>query len=204
MAAIMEQLLQSSVLSSDLAEIVANIQQSVVLVRGRRGSGSGVVWDESGSVITNAHVVHEPTAEVVFPNGDRFAARVTNRSERLDLAVLTPEGADDYDWPVVRVRDSAEMRAGEIVLAVGNPMGERNVATMGMLVAPPAPPAGTLRAAITLRPGNSGGAMADAEGRVVGIPHIVMGGGLAQAVSSRAVRRFLQRDGSRRKPLLGV
>jgi serine protease Do len=104
----------------------------------------------------------------------------------------------------VTVRDSAEMRAGELVLAVGNPMGERNVATMGMLVASPAPPAGNLRAAITLRPGNSGGAMIDAEGRVVGIPHIVMGGGLAQAVSSRAVKRFLQAAGNKKKPVLGV
>src|SRR4051812_190784 len=126
MTALMEQLLHSNALSSDLAEVVANTQRSVVLVRGRRGSGSGVVWDSAGTIITNHHVVHEPTAEVVFPNGDRFAARVANRSERLDLAVLTPEGADDYDWPAVSVRDSAELRAGELVLAVGNPMGERN------------------------------------------------------------------------------
>jgi len=193
----------SSSLSKDLAETVADIQRSVVLVRSRHGTGSGVVWNSDGTIVTNHHVVHEPTAEVLLPNGDRFAARVTGQSARLDLAILSPEGADDYEWPVASVRDSAELRAGELMLAVGNPMGERNVATLGMLVAAPTPPAGPLRAAITLRPGNSGGAMADARGHIVGIPHLVMGGGLAQAVSSRAVRHFLHRK-SQPRPTLGL
>ncbi len=205
MATVLDQLQQSHALSDDVARVVADVQRSVVLVRGTRHStGSGVVWDEAGTIITNHHVVPEPVAEVIFENGDRFAARVTRRSESLDLVALAPAEASSYPWPVASVGDSAELRAGELVLAVGNPMGERNVATLGMLVATPDASADVLRAAITLRPGNSGGALSDSEGRIVGIPHIVMPGGLAQAVSSRAVQRFLHEGEAKARPTLGI
>jgi serine protease Do len=114
---------------------------------------------------------------------------------------MVPEVAEPGDWQGPALRDSAGLRAGELVLAVGNPLGERNAATLGVLVASPSPEDGPLRAAITLRPGNSGGAMADAEGRVVGVPHLAMRGGLGQAVSSRAVQAFLNHDTAAGPPL---
>ena len=80
------------------------------------------------------------------------------------------------------------MRVGDLVVAVGNPMGERNAPSLG-IVASAADD--VLRLSITLRPGNSGGALVNARGEVVGIPHMVTGSGLALAVSSRTVRRFL-------------
>jgi serine protease Do len=211
MAAVIEQLAPGHALSDELARLVAEIQRSVVLVRGTRHSaGSGVVWGESGAIVSNHHVVPRSEAEIVLPDGTRAGARVTRRSEALDLVALAPEGDPNALTSILsppsspaRVRDSATLRPGEIVLAVGNPLGERNVATLGYLVSAPDATEGVVRAAVTLRPGNSGGALADANGHLVGIPHVVMRGGLAQAVSSRAVQGFLEGDGTDR-PVLGV
>jgi S1-C subfamily serine protease len=80
------------------------------------------------------------------------------------------------------------LRVGDVVVAVGNPMGERNAPSLGVLASSPQD---VLRLSITLRPGNSGWALVNARGEIVGIPHMVTGSGLALAVSSRTVRRFL-------------
>jgi len=74
------------------------------------------------------------------------------------------------------------------VVAVGNPMGERNAPSLGIVAALPDE---VVRLSITLRPGNSGGALVNARGEVVGIPHLVAGSGVALAVSTRTVARFL-------------
>jgi serine protease Do len=103
----------------------------------------------------------------------------------LDLAALRVDG--DLE-AASDVGDSDRLRVGDLVVAVGNPMGERNAPSMGILASSPAE---TLRLAITLRPGNSGGALVNARGEVVGIPHMVTGSGLALAVSTRSVRAFL-------------
>jgi len=77
---------------------------------------------------------------------------------------------------------------GDLVLAVGNPMGERNAPSLGIVSGRPDD---VVRLSITLRPGNSGGALVNARGEVVGIPHLVAGSGVAIAVSTRTVARFL-------------
>jgi S1-C subfamily serine protease len=77
---------------------------------------------------------------------------------------------------------------GDLLVAVGNPMGERNAPSLGILASAADD---VLRLSITLRPGNSGGALVNARGEVVGIPHMVTGSGLALAVSNRSVRKFL-------------
>jgi serine protease Do len=114
-----------------------------------------------------------------------LAARVVRRAPALDLAALEVDGT--LDAPA-RVGDSEQLRVGEIVIAVGNPMGERNAPSLGIVSLAPDD---VLRLAITLRPGNSGGALVNTRGEVVGIPNMVAGSGLALAVSSRTVARFL-------------
>ena len=199
MAVILEELARVGRLADELAELAALVQSSVVMVRGtRNGGGSGVVWNDRGLVITNQHVAPGERAEISWGSGQSLAARVIASSPNLDLAALQVEGHGARDERLVpaRIRDSSTLRVGELVVAVGNPLGERNAVTMG-IVSTTGPTRGrwgereVIQAAITLRPGNSGGALADAEGRVVGIPHMVVGLGAGLAVPSRVVERFL-------------
>src|SRR5258708_6785733 len=173
-------------ISDALGELTREVARSVVLVRGSMGSsGSGVIWDQPGLVITNHHVVPGAVAEVSVLGGRRLRAQVVRRAPSLDLAALRIEG----DLPGgVRVGDSDRLRVGDLVVAVGNPMGERNAPSLGIIASAADD---MLRLSITLRPGNSGGALVNAHGEVVGIPNMVTGIGLALAVSSRTVRRFL-------------
>ena len=151
-------------------------------------AGSGVIWDQPGLVITNHHVVPGPSAQLTLSNGRRVNARVIRRSPALDMAALSVDDADLGEL-AARIGQSDAMRVGDLVVAVGNPMGERNAPSLGILATRPDD---VLRLAITLRPGNSGGALVNAAGEVMGIPHMVTGNGLALAVSTRTVRRFLK------------
>jgi len=174
--------------SDALGRLSIDVARCVVLVRGSRGSaGSGVIWDQPGLVLTNHHVVPGPTAQLTVSDGRRIAARVVRRAPSLDLAALAIEEGT-LDALAATIGDSDVLRVGDLVVAVGNPMGERNAPSVGILASAPHD---VLRLAITLRPGNSGGALVNARGEVVGIPHMVTGSGLALAVSTRAVRRFL-------------
>jgi serine protease Do len=173
--------------SDALGRLASEVARGVVLVRGSRGSaGSGVVWDRPGLVLTNHHVVPGPTAQVTVSDGRRLTARVVRRAPSLDLAALAVD--DEVSGLAARIGDSDALRVGDLVVALGNPMGERNAPSVGILASAPHD---VLRLAITLRPGNSGGALVNARGEVVGIPHMVTGNGLALAVSTRTVRRFL-------------
>jgi serine protease Do len=174
--------------SDALGDLTRAVARGVVHVRGSMGSsGSGVIWDQPGLVLTNHHVVPGETAQLTVSDGRRIRARVIRRAPALDLAALA---VDDRSLVELAspVGDSDVLRVGDLVLAVGNPMGERNAPSVGILATEPD---GVLRLAITLRPGNSGGALVNARGEVVGIPHMVTGNGLALAVASRTVRRFL-------------
>jgi S1-C subfamily serine protease len=180
----------SADVSAAVADLAREVARSVVLVRGSMGSsGSGVIWDQPGLILTNHHVVPGPSAQVTIRGGRRLSARVVRRAPALDLAALAVEA--DLAAEASHVGDSEALHVGDLVLAVGNPMGERNAPSLGIVASAPN---AVLRLAITLRPGNSGGALVNARGEVVGIPHMVTGSGLALAVSSQTVRRFLDGD----------
>src|SRR5262245_41874250 len=174
------------VVSEAVAELSREVARSVVLVRGSRGSaGSGVIWDQPGLIITNHHVVHAATAEIVTADGRRLLGKVVRRAPEVDLAALAVDAELE---PRAHVADSDALRVGDLVVAVGNPMGERNAPSLGIVSAQPGD---VVRLSITLRPGNSGGALVNARGEVVGIPNLVAGSGVAIAVSTRTVARFL-------------
>ncbi len=173
-------------ISAALSELTREVARSVLLVRGSRGSsGSGVIWDRPGLVITNHHVVPGPIAELTLADGRHLRARVVRRAAALDLAALQVDGDPGQG---AQVGDSDELQVGDLVVAVGNPMGERNAPSLGILASAADD---VLHLSITLRPGNSGGALVNARGQVVGVPHMVTGTGLALAVASRRVREFL-------------
>ncbi len=214
MVVVADELTQTpSGLTDAFVAMAEQLRRATVQVRGRRerepsgqygqqGGGSGVIWQPDGLIITNAHVARGPHATVELADGRRFAATVTARDERRDLAALKVDAAD---LPAATIGDSDTLRVGSLVLAVGNPLGLTGALTTGVVHAAATPDGprghGWVRADVRLAPGNSGGPLADAEGRVIGINSMIAGG-LALAVPSNAVERFLR--GSAARPALGV
>jgi len=183
--------------------IAERLRHLTVQVQGRRpGGGSGVIWRSTGVIITNAHVARAPSATVTLSDGRSFEATVTARDAQRDLAALTLPASD---LPSASIGDSSALRVGELAFAVGNPLGIVGALTVGIIHAlGPADGVygqGWIQADIHLAPGNSGGPLADAQGRIIGINSMVAGG-LAFAVPSNAVEHFLDQD--TKAPTLGV
>jgi serine protease Do len=189
-------------LAADLASVASSLQRSTVQVRGRGpGGGSGVIWQPDGQIVTNAHVARGSDATVELADGRTFDARLVARDERLDLAELAVEATD---LPATPVGDSDLLRVGQLVVAAGNPLGVVGAVATGIVHAIAPFQHGVrdwVRADIRLLPGNSGGPLADAHGRVIGINSMVAGG-LGLAVPSNVVSRFLRHRG--RRPQIGV
>jgi serine protease Do len=159
---------------------------------GSRSSGSGVIWDSSGAIVTNAHVVRSGDITVELWDGRAARARLDRRDDWRDLAILRVEtGRLDP----AAFGDSSRVRAGEIVIAVGNPMGFTGALSTGIIHGVgPVPGIGGqpfIQTTVRLAPGNSGGPLADAGGNVIGINAAIVSGGLGLAVPVNAVRRLL-------------
>src|SRR5258708_21271078 len=123
------------VFSSDLGQIIERIQPSVVQVRrGDRGAGTGVIWHENGSIITNHHVVASAGTQlqVELQDGRVLDAYVVDSDPAFDVAMLKVTANNLKAAPV---GDSAKLRVGELVFAIGNPWGQRGVVTAGIVSA---------------------------------------------------------------------
>jgi serine protease Do len=180
-------------------EIAERLRRSTVHVQGPgRGSGSGVIWTKDGVIVTNAHVARESRARVALWDGSAHEAKLVSRDTRRDLATLKIEASG---LPAAAPGDSSALRVGELVIAVGNPMGFIGALTTGVVHSLPNRRR-WVAADVRLAPGNSGGPLADARGRIVGI-NTMIAGGLALAVPSNAVGQFLKRGGAA-GPSLGV
>src|SRR5580698_7854839 len=194
-------------LSTGFGEVAERLRRSTVHIIRRnsheRGMGSGVIWRPDGLIITNAHVARNDRATVELWDGRRFDGEVKLRDRDRDLATLQISATD---LPAATPGDSTALRPGELVLAVGNPMGFVGALTTGVVHAVgPVPALGRrtwVQATVRLAPGNSGGPLADAQGRVIGVNTMLAGGGLGLAVPSNTVGQFLRDKGPR--PLLGI
>ncbi len=206
-----------------VVEVAARVtaQVAAVAILGRdgqtRGSGSAVVFTDDGFLLTNAHVVgRQGAARLTFADGSSSPAAVVGRDPLSDLAVLRSDGPTPQ--PAV-LGDADRLRVGQLVVAVGNPFGLAGSVTAGVVSAlgrslPVG--AGPARRVIddviqtdaALNPGNSGGALATADGRVVGINTAVAGIGLGLAVPMNAttarIVTALLNDGQVRRAYLGV
>lgn len=177
---------------SGFGEIAEHLRRSTVLIRsGGRGSGSGVIWSSDGLLVTNAHVVHSSRPIVQLWDGREFEAVTQSRDSRRDLAQLRIEASD---LPAATAADSSQVRPGELAIAIGNPMGFVGALATGVIHGVgPIRRLGSqswVQADVRLAPGNSGGPLADARGRVVGI-NTMVAGRLALAIPSNAVQDFL-------------
>ena len=176
----------------DFGEVSERLRRSTVLIHaGDRGTGSGVIWQRDGLIVTNSHVVHSLRTRIQLWDGREFDASITSRDPRADLAALRVEA---QDLPAAQIADSSKLRPGELAIAIGNPLGFVGALTTGVIHA-----IGRLRAfgsrswvqaSVRLAPGNSGGPLADARGRVIGI-NTMVAGRLALAIPSNAVSQFL-------------
>ena len=173
-------------------EIAEQLRRSTVLIHaGGRGSGSGVIWSSDGAIITNAHVARGVQINLQLWDGREFQATVASRDPHRDLAELR---IDATNLPSALVADSSQVRPGELVLAIGNPLGFVGALTTGVIHAV-GPVRGHssrswVQADVRLAPGNSGGPLADVRGRVIGI-NTMIAGGLALAIPSNLVLDFL-------------
>lgn len=169
-----------------------------VAAQSGRGSGSGVIWPGSPAlIVTNAHVSGGGAAMVRFWDGSESRAEPLRVDSRSDLAALRLVTARPRDTALVR--DTGDVRRGELVVAVGNPLGFTGALSTGVVHAV-GPVAGLgrrayIQAQVRLAPGNSGGPLADAQGRVVGINSMVVSGGLGLAIPANRVAAFLARSG---------
>jgi serine protease Do len=178
-------------------EVAERLRRSSVQIGDGRGGGSGIIWESDATksvIITNAHVVRGRRAFVTLGDGRTAEAPVNNLDHRRDLAALT---IDVGNLPAATVGDSDALRVGELVFAMGNPLGLVGALSAGIVHANGKQWIG---ADLRLAPGNSGGMLADAEGRVVGVNSMIASG-LALAIPSNAVKRFLARGA---RPRLGI
>lgn len=180
-------------ISAELAKVAEGLRLSTVQVQAAHGGGTGVIWDASGAVLTNAHVVRGEEAWVELWDGRRIRGRVARRDRYRDLAVLR---ADAPNLPAAIAGGSRALRPGELVIAVGHPLGSPKAVSVGVVHAI-GPLAGLgethwVQSDVQLRPGNSGGPLADARGRVVGINSMIAYG-LALSAPAEEVDEFLAR-----------
>ncbi|SFT66114.1 serine protease, S1-C subfamily, contains C-terminal PDZ domain [Geodermatophilus amargosae] len=204
-----------TVVAADLTAHVAALQ--VTGPDGRSGAGSAVVVPGDGLMLTNAHVVGRARAgRAVFADGSEAPVEVVGTDPLSDLAVVrATTGAPE---PAV-LGDAAQLQVGQLVVAVGNPLGLAGSVTAGVVSglgrSLPTRDGRTARVVedviqtdAALNPGNSGGALADSASRVVGINTAVAGWGLGLAVPVNATTRrivdALVRDGRVRRAYLGL
>src|SRR5262245_34921892 len=136
-----------------LTDVAERLTRITVRILGPRGAtGSGVIWAAGGLVLTNAHVVHGPS-DVVLSTGQRFAGRLVARDADADLAALAV-GAGGL--PAAEIGDARTLRVGEVVVAVGNPLGLDGALTTGVVHAMRGPRRAPrfIEADLRLLPGN--------------------------------------------------
>jgi serine protease Do len=165
------------------------LRQITVRVTGSQEShGSGVIWRSKGLIVTNAHVASSQVHRVELADGRSLQGWLLALDRKLDLAALA---VSSHDLPAAAVRGSKTLRPGEMVIAIGNPWDGVGAVSTG-IVHHAVGELPWLVADIRLAPGNSGGPLADAQGSVLGINSMIVGG-LGWAVTSDAVENFLNK-----------
>ncbi|WP_328430976.1 MULTISPECIES: S1C family serine protease [unclassified Streptomyces] len=212
----------SQIVTSVAAELTPKVAALNVAHRrpsGRfvRGTGSAVVFTDDGFLLTNAHVVgHSDAGTASFADGTTTPFHVIGADPLSDLAVVRADGPTP---PPARFGEADALRVGQLVVAVGNPLGLTGSVTAGVVSALgrslPASAGGATRVIddvvqtdATLHPGSSGGALATADGRVVGINTAIADVGLGLAVpvngTSRRIIATLLSEGRVRRAYLGL
>ena len=193
----------------------------------RQGLGSGFVWDSQGHIVTNNHVVADATQiSVTFSDGTIVSAKVVGKDPDSDLAVIKADAPASLLRPV-QMADSSQIKVGQLAIAIGNPYGEQNTMTTGIISAlGRSLPAGSgnpvlggrysipdvIQTDAPINPGNSGGALLNAQGQVIGVTAAIesdsgSSAGIGFAIPSAIVQRVvpaLIKTGKYDHPYLGI
>jgi S1-C subfamily serine protease len=207
----------STVVSTVAAKVLPSVAALVVRTSRGEGAGSGVAFTDDGFILTSSHVVAGAQAGLAeFTDGTQSRFDVVGADPLSDLAVLRVR---DGGAPPATLGDADNLRIGQLVIAIGNPLGLAGSVTTGVVSAlGRSLPVGDGRRArmiddviqtdAALNPGNSGGALADSAGRVVGINTAVAGIGLGLAVpinsTTRSIITELMSAGRVRRAWLGL
>lgn len=182
-----------------------------------RGLGSGVIIESNGTILTNNHVVEgSTTVKVDLPDKRSFTAKVVGTDAASDLAVLKIESAN---LPVLPLGDSDKVRVGDVVLAIGNPLGLRQTVTSGIISAKGRQTGLSdgsfedfLQTDAPINQGNSGGALVNLNGELIGINSQILspsGGNIGIGFSipsnmAKSVMSQLLKDGKVHRGMLGI
>jgi putative serine protease PepD len=194
----------ATAMQEQLVRVVDSVSPEVVQLQCGPGLGSGVVFDTRGDVVTNAHVVDGASrCTVTLSGGDEHRASTVGSDLGHDIAVVH---LSDATPKPAAFADSSKLRVGQIVLAMGNPLGLRSSVTEGIVSSLDRSVAESMDVELSaliqisaeINPGNSGGALADLSGRVIGIPTLTavdpefgqaQAPGIGFAIPSNTVRR---------------
>jgi S1-C subfamily serine protease len=191
-------------LQQEYETVVQRVSPSVVVIETSAGLGSGIILDSTGDIVTNAHVVGSATTfNVTLADGRQFPGTLVGTFPANDIAVISIHATN---LTPATFADSSSLKVGQIVLAVGNPLGLQTSVTQGIIsalgrtVTEPGGMTlpGTIQTSASINPGNSGGALVDIQGNVVGIPTLAavdqqIGGsapGIGFAIPSNAAKDF--------------
>ncbi len=178
-------------------------------------AGSGVVYDEKGTILTNNHVVKGATSILVkFSDGKELKAKIVGQDPQSDLAVIKVEPKTPLQ--PARFADSDQVEVGQWCIAVGNPLGLEKSVTVGVVSAlrrsgiGASPIEDFIQTDASINPGNSGGPLVDLDGKVIGINTLIFaapGSGIGFAIPSNMVVRVAHQivnNGSVERPFMGI
>jgi S1-C subfamily serine protease len=191
-------------LQAKFTRIVRTVSPQVVEIRTSTGLGSGIVYDTRGDIVTNAHVVAGARKVTIrLADGSTHSGTVVGASTGNDLAVVRLAGAATHP---ATFADSSKLQVGDLVLAMGNPLGLASSVSQGIVSSTGRSVSegngvtlnSVIQTSAAINPGNSGGALVNLSGQVIGIPTLAaidpdMGNsaapGIGFAIASNSVRR---------------
>ena len=182
-------------LQDTFTHVVDTVLPQVVQIKTDSGLGSGIVFDSAGDIVTNAHVVADSSSfQVTLSTGKTYAASLVGAFVPDDLAVVKLQSPPS-DLHVATFADSTKLKVGDLVMAVGNPLGLQSSVTEGIVSATGRTVSegngvtipNAIQTSAAINPGNSGGALVDLNANVVGIPTLAatdpqLGGGAAPGI----------------------
>ncbi len=191
--------------TTDIEAVSAKVLPSVVQIafsgQAGSGTGSGVVLNKDGIILTNNHVVAEAadggSLTVTFQDGRTASATIVGRDPGADIAVIRVDGVSDL--VPVQLGSSADLKVGQQVVAIGSPLGLSGTVTSGIVSALNRPVVSgdgsgsnqsvlnAIQTDAAVNPGNSGGALVDAQGRLVGINSAIATLGASQGAQSGSI-----------------